>query len=223
MSEAISRELLGKIVDEVFDRAIEDASVIEDIYAAIKRHEAAAPSSKPVAAREELSDLIAEAITAHWGERCTDINAECVVCQVWAEFDRRSPPPHAKMAGALRLAREWLPSVEAHIYDSEKFKIDLATIDAVLAGETARAELSVGGAPTHRHKKRGITYVLIGIGKMQAEKWGKYFEGVGYSSVDMREVAIYRSTDDGSLWVRPREEFEDGRFEAISASGVENG
>lgn len=40
MSEAISRELLGKIVDEVFDGAIEDASVIEDIYAAIKRHEA---------------------------------------------------------------------------------------------------------------------------------------------------------------------------------------
>jgi hypothetical protein len=35
----ISRELMGKIVDDVFDGAIEDASVIEDIYAAIKRHE----------------------------------------------------------------------------------------------------------------------------------------------------------------------------------------
>lgn len=36
----ISRELMGKIVDEVFDGAIEDCSVIEEIYAAIKRHEA---------------------------------------------------------------------------------------------------------------------------------------------------------------------------------------
>lgn len=36
----ICRELMGKIVDEVFDGAIEDCSVIEEIYAAIKRHEA---------------------------------------------------------------------------------------------------------------------------------------------------------------------------------------
>jgi hypothetical protein len=36
----ISRELMGKIVDEVFDGAIEDARVIEEIYAVIKRHEA---------------------------------------------------------------------------------------------------------------------------------------------------------------------------------------
>ncbi|WP_454686884.1 hypothetical protein [Agrobacterium leguminum] len=36
----ISRELMGKIVDEVFDGAIEDASVIEEIYAVIKREEA---------------------------------------------------------------------------------------------------------------------------------------------------------------------------------------
>ena len=33
--EAISRELLGKVVDQVFGGAIEDASVIEEIYAVI--------------------------------------------------------------------------------------------------------------------------------------------------------------------------------------------
>jgi hypothetical protein len=46
----LSRELLGKIVDEVFDGAIEDASVIEDIYRVIAR-EQAAPVAAPVQVR----------------------------------------------------------------------------------------------------------------------------------------------------------------------------
>ncbi len=37
----MDRTLLGKIVDDVFDGAIEDASVIEAIYDAIKKHEQA--------------------------------------------------------------------------------------------------------------------------------------------------------------------------------------
>jgi hypothetical protein len=45
----ISRELLGQIVDEVFDGAIEDATVIEDIYRVIAR------SVAPPRAREGLS------------------------------------------------------------------------------------------------------------------------------------------------------------------------
>lgn len=73
---------------------------------------------------------------------------------------------------------------------------------------------------THRHKKRGSEYVLIGIGKMQASDWfdlGPPPEDDQDSCVDMREVAIYRGVEDGSLWVRPREDFEDGRFEVLAA------
>ena len=44
MPPEISRDLLGKIVDEVFDGAIEDPSVIEDVYRVIVREQLAAPA-----------------------------------------------------------------------------------------------------------------------------------------------------------------------------------
>ena len=32
-------------------------------------------------------DYIAEAITAHWGERCPDYEPQCACCAAWAQYD----------------------------------------------------------------------------------------------------------------------------------------
>lgn len=99
---------------------------------------------------------------------------------------------------------------------------NVGTVKArLLAALTATA--SAEPVATHRHKKRGSEYTLIGIGKMQASRWFEGWPDGGSTTVDMEEVAIYRGTD-GQLWVRPHEEFEDGRFEIIAApvSGADN-
>lgn len=62
---------------------------------------------------------------------------------------------------------------------------------------------------TYRHIKRGSTYEIVGRGKIQTDK----------PLTDMMNVIIYiphgdNPFDGGSeMWVRPTEEFFDGRFE----------
>ncbi len=53
-----------------------------------------------------------------------------------------------------------------------------------------------------RHVKRGTTYHVLDVARMQTS---------GPIS-DMQDVVIYRSEDDGTIWVRPASEFNDGRF-----------
>jgi len=95
--------------------------------------------------------------------------------------------------------------------------IDLDKLADFLSRSSLTAQ--VQDVATHRHKERGSEYVLIGIGKIKAEDWFDWpNKMVAMEAVDMREVAIYRSVDDGSLWVRHTEEFNDGRFEVLSTS-----
>ncbi len=65
-----------------------------------------------------------------------------------------------------------------------------------------------GWLPTHRHKKRGSTYQVVAEGKLQVD-----------GDLDNESVVIYRG-EDGEHWVRPAYEFNDGRFEALPASGA---
>ena len=57
-----------------------------------------------------------------------------------------------------------------------------------------------------RHKKRRTIYEEIGRAKLQASDVG------GFS--DHQLMVVYRG-EDGQLWVRPEDEFEDGRFERL--------
>lgn len=61
--------------------------------------------------------------------------------------------------------------------------------------------------PTHRHKGRGSLYQVIGAGTLQAS-----------DDLDDAPVTIYRG-EDGAVWVRPTNEFNDGRFEPVDSKG----
>lgn len=75
------------------------------------------------------------------------------------------------------------------------------------------AALSAAGGrewrPTHRHVKRGTVYKLVSSAVLQTEK------PVG----DNKFLALYQG-EDGLYWVRPADEFTDGRFEELPPTGA---
>ncbi|HML29892.1 MAG: DUF1653 domain-containing protein [Ancylobacter novellus] len=56
-----------------------------------------------------------------------------------------------------------------------------------------------------RHRKRGSTYTVVANATLQTSS----------PIADDASVVIYQS-EDGKLWVRPVDEFFDGRFEELS-------
>lgn len=75
-----------------------------------------------------------------------------------------------------------------------------------LTQERDEARRSAG--PRYRHKKRGTTYRVIGEANSQVVG-----EPIGEGDL----VVVYRADSDGTLWVRRKDEFYDGRFEALPA------
>lgn len=94
-----------------------------------------------------------------------------------------------------RQGRAWKILEEARDEARRKFRDALAALDA--ADTQARGE-------KWRHKKRGTTYEMIGTAEVQ----------VTDCILEGHFVVVYRA-EDGKLWVRPTEEFYDGRFERI--------
>ena len=60
--------------------------------------------------------------------------------------------------------------------------------------------------PTHRHLKSGREYMKLAEGRIE---------------LDQTPVVIYLARD-GTVWVRPTENFNDGRFALITAKETEH-
>jgi hypothetical protein len=63
-----------------------------------------------------------------------------------------------------------------------------------------------------RHRKRGIIYTIEGSAHLQTDT----------PLSDMAELIVYRCDHDGSLWVRPTAEFNDGRFDLLEEPTAAN-
>jgi len=64
-----------------------------------------------------------------------------------------------------------------------------------------------------RHKKRGSTYLVVAMARLQVS--GSAIAHL----VDMAPMVVYQSENDGTIWTRSMAEFTDGRFERLYPAG----
>lgn len=85
-------------------------------------------------------------------------------------------------------------------HDAGKMPADWFWLVGYLAGKALHASSSEG-LQRFRHRKRGTTYVVLSIGEDENHRG--------------TDVVVYRGEDDGKIWVRPADQFFDGRFEEL--------
>lgn len=98
-----------------------------------------------------------------------------------------------KLVQSLRAL--FLPSPEAKAQQSNEIQKKVGNLDVTKT-------FSLSSHPwvaTHRHRKGGLYRVL----------------GQGILEADRSEAIIYQDKD-GTIWIRPTLEFEDGRFERLA-------
>jgi hypothetical protein len=49
-----------------------------------------------------MTDLVAEAVREHWGEKCPDYSVGCYCCEAWKQYESLT----ARLAAAEKLLRE---------------------------------------------------------------------------------------------------------------------
>ena len=132
---AMSRELMALIVDEVFDGAIEDTRVIEEIYAVIKRHEASPPAKLSAAA--EAIEKAMEGVTPEASKNVFEFD-RYINGRLMAEGVRieRAANLEAAMLTAARIASRG-PHGEPPVLVLRADKVRAQAIEDVLSALTA--------------------------------------------------------------------------------------
>lgn len=101
-----------------------------------------------------------------------------------------------------------LPDNEESQYGPKTKALRAAAL-AALSAPPQIGGVPEGWRPTHRHLKRGSSYQQIGLASLQCSE----------PCAETAVLVIYRC-DDGKLWARPHDEFNDGRFEAIAVEAA---
>lgn len=94
----------------------------------------------------------------------------------------------------------WLRKVEAVLLKGAP-----AGLDPISHSSAGDVHTAIDGCwvPTHRHRKGGL-YRVLGEGILESD----------------RKIAVIYQDAQGSIWIRSKSEFEDGRFERYD--GVDN-